>query len=833
VTFLDNGSPISGAIAVSGGQAQFTPATPLAVGSHSITANYSGDNTYSSSSGGGAAVGVGKASTAITLNVSAGGSSISFTATVAVVSPGAGTPTGTVQFVKNGGSAVANGSLAGNAASGTAAATFGSFTAVYAGDSNFNGSTSAAFNVPQPKASLSLASSLSPAPVGQAVTFTGTLTVTSGAGTPTGTIQFSDGSTSLGSASVSSGQATLNVSGLTVGSHAISAQYSGDNLFAAVSASLTQVVGPISTSLSLSASSTSPTSVQPVTFTVTVGPAPPAGVPAQTGQITISDGGAPLGTVAATGGSVSVGALSEGTHQIQASYAGDQNWTSASASITVKVGHGALTITTGSLPGGTVASIYSASLVAAGGNPPYRWSISGLPTGLTADSSGNITGTPTADGTSNVAVTVTDQSGSTASASFNLAVTVSPLSISGSLPNGRTGADYSAPVSVSGGVPPYQFSISGAAGFSISSAGIVSASAVPAGTYSLTVQVTDSRGNSASKQFSFEVNGVALVITTTVLPGGTTGAAYSQTVNADGGTPPYTWTGTLPNGLSISPTGLITGNPAVFGNVSLTITVRDSIGTNVNRTYAVTFALPALPAFTVSGGSATGSPLAQIPVQASFASPQAIGGPSSFPVPLTGTLKISFQAASGGDDPAIQFPAGRTVPFTIPAGTSAALFSISGTPVNSVSLQTGTTAGVITITPQLLASTTDLTPVPPPTAQITINPSVPSISSVQATRASTGFTVVVSGFSDTREVSQAIFHFNSANGSTLQTTDLTVPVSSLFSTWYQSSAAGPFGGQFLYTQIFNVAGDTSAIASVTVTLVNSQGNSQAVTATVQ
>jgi hypothetical protein len=82
-----------------------------------------------------------------------------------------------------------------------------------------------------------------------------------------------------------------------------------------------------------------------------------------------------------------------------------------------------LSITTASLSGATVNSPYSATLEAGNGKTPYAWNATGLPTGLTLDSStGAITGTPTATGSSVVNVTLADSSGLTASGGFTLTV---------------------------------------------------------------------------------------------------------------------------------------------------------------------------------------------------------------------------------------------------------------------------------------------------------------------------------------------------------------------------------------------------------------------------
>jgi hypothetical protein len=93
--------------------------------------------------------------------------------------------------------------------------------------------------------------------------------------------------------------------------------------------------------------------------------------------------------------------------------------------------------------------------------------------------------------------------------------------------------------------------------------------------------------------------------------------------------------------------------------------------------------------------------------------------------------------------------------------------------------------------------------------------------------------VIVTGYSTTREMTQGVFRFSGAPGSNLQTSDITVPVTSLFTTWYASADATPFGGQFSFTQTFNVQGDPAAVASLTVTMTNGVGNSQPSTGNVQ
>jgi hypothetical protein len=197
-----------------------------------------------------------------------------------------------------------------------------------------------------------------------------------------------------------------------------------------------------------------------------------------------------------------------------------------------------------------------------------------------------------------------------------------------------------------------------------------------------------------------------------------------------------------------------------------------------------------------------------------------------FPATLTANLTLTFAPTSGADDPAIQFSTGgRTAQITIPAGSTAGLTNIG--------VQTGTVAGTITITAQLLAGTTNVTPTPPPSQTIKVTAGAPVITSVTAARTSTGFTVSVTGFASNRDVDSGTFQFSASEGSSLQTTQLTTTDTPLFTTYYGSSTSTPFGSEFTLAQPFTVSGSTAAVLSVTVTLTNALGTSSAATAILQ
>ena len=336
VTFFDGTTALGAAVALSSGAATFSTSA-LAVGSHSITAQYSGSASFNASASSALTQTVGLDAVTMTLasssNPSTYGSSVTFTAVVSTAAPG-GTATGTVTF-NAGSTALGTGTL-----DGTGTATFStsslpggstSITAVYGGDSTHaSGSSAALLQVVNPAASsVALSSSENPSIFGQSVTFTANVT-SSVAGTLTGTVNFIDGSTLLGGVTLTaSGTVTYSTTALAVGSHAITAVYSGDSNYAtSTSTTVTQVVNQATTS-SVVVSSANPSSLgATVIFTDTVIPGQ-SGSSAPTGSVTFMDGTTTLGvaTLDAHGqATLSVSTLTVGTHPISAAYGGDANF---------------------------------------------------------------------------------------------------------------------------------------------------------------------------------------------------------------------------------------------------------------------------------------------------------------------------------------------------------------------------------------------------------------------------------------------------------------------------------------------------------------------------
>lgn len=339
VVFNDGATVLATAPLSGTAQASFTTSA-LAGGSHTITAVYSGDSKFGSSTGTVVQV-VNKLGTSTIVasapNPSVYGSRVTLSATVTSTNPKAGTPTGMVSF-NDGATSLGSVSLGGDGTANFPTSTLGagthSITAVYVGDTNFTSSTSPAISQVVTTATSSTALAASPNPAGftAAVTFTATVTTPTG-GAATGTVTFLDGGAAVGSGILNaSGVATFTTSTLAAGAHTFTALYGGDaNVTASTSGPLTETVNVNNTAVALSSSSNPANVGTSVTFTATV-TAPGGGTP--TGTVTFNDGTAAIGsgTLNASGvATFSTSSLLGGVHAITAVYGGDSKFTGSTS----------------------------------------------------------------------------------------------------------------------------------------------------------------------------------------------------------------------------------------------------------------------------------------------------------------------------------------------------------------------------------------------------------------------------------------------------------------------------------------------------------------------
>jgi hypothetical protein len=335
VTFKQ-GATVLGTGTLSSGTANLSYSM-LGAGTKVITAVYGGDSKFNGSSSKAVEQVVAKAASTTALvsssNPSVQGRSVTFTASVPSV---AGTPTGTIQYF-NGTAALGVATLASGSAKYTTSklpAGSNSITAVYYGDSNYNGSTSAPVIQFVIAATVTtLKSSPNPSPYGQAVIFAATVSSTIGSPPDGEIVTFKQGTTVLGTGTLSGSTATLSSSKLGVGTKAVTATYAGDAKFAAsTSKSVSQVIRKASTATALSSSANPSSYKQSVTFTATVTPQFRGTV---TGSVTFTDGTTTLRTTSLSGGSAkyTTTTLVTGTHNITATYNGSASFVGSSAGL--------------------------------------------------------------------------------------------------------------------------------------------------------------------------------------------------------------------------------------------------------------------------------------------------------------------------------------------------------------------------------------------------------------------------------------------------------------------------------------------------------------------
>jgi large repetitive protein len=342
VTF-SNGTTSLGTATLKDGAATLSTSS-LSVGDHVIAATYAGDSSYAA---GGTAITETitstKAPTEVTVYSSWSpaptGSSVTLSAYVSP-SDGVGEPTGTVTFTATGtsgstalGSATlaSPSSVASVSTSKLAAGTY-QITAVYGGDSANAGSTGETVQAVTSAllpSTTTISSSVDPSSTGQAVTFTAS--VASGSGpAPAGSVTFTNGTTKLATVTLASGSASLTKSFSTVGTDEIEASYSGSSIYAVSSSAVSQVVGsgPLPVSFTAADFDPDPGVVgQPVTFSADLADA--SGAPVDGGTLTISTGGATLGSAPVVDGYAQLSAsfAAAGSDEIDLVYSGTSEFT--------------------------------------------------------------------------------------------------------------------------------------------------------------------------------------------------------------------------------------------------------------------------------------------------------------------------------------------------------------------------------------------------------------------------------------------------------------------------------------------------------------------------
>jgi uncharacterized membrane protein len=535
IVTLSDGSTVLGTAALSSGTAIFNSSS-LSVGTHTITASYAGDNNFGSSTSAAVTQIVNQTGTTTTLAASPNpanfGQTVTLTATITPVAPGAGTATGTVAFLDG---ATTLGTVTLNSA---ATATFTSsslgpgshnITASYGGDPNFTASASAATSF-----SVGLTAPTIASPASGFSTTNSSVTVT-GTGTTGALVAILDGTTTVASSLVDpTGNFSISIT-LAIGAHSLTAKQTLGAATSVASAAVSVTVAPPAPTITSPASGFSTTN--PSVIVTGLG-LPNASVNVLDGATTVG-----TGTVNRAGSFAVTTALPVGTHSLTATQTLNGVASASSASVTVIVQLPPVQITDNE----TIRVSDAAS----------------FPDVFDAET-----------------VKVTDQV--TVHAFFPITISPAPPILSAVQNRAYSGATFSATggyqgltLSESGAIPGMSFAISGASAS-------FSGTPTQAGTFPFTITATDSIGNVLNQSYSLVV--VAACPAISVSPSGslgivTAGSPFSQAFNATGGVGATAWSqsGVLPTGMSFS-AGVLSGTPTQPGTFPMTIVASDQNG---------------------------------------------------------------------------------------------------------------------------------------------------------------------------------------------------------------------------------------------------------------
>jgi Protein of unknown function (DUF4038)/Putative collagen-binding domain of a collagenase/Putative Ig domain len=243
---------------------------------------------------------------------------------------------------------------------------------------------------------------------------------------------------------------------------------------------------------------------------------------------------------------------------------------------------GSPAITSAATASGTAGSAFLYQITAT--NTPTSYEATGLPAGLSVNTgTGLISGTPTTTGTSTVTLSAINSSG-TGKATLTLTVNPDPppppVITSATTSSGKVGSALSYQITATN--TPTRYGATGLPqGLSVNTGtGLISGTPTTGGTSKVTLNATND-GGTGNTTLTLTLNAADLAITTTSLPNGHVGSAYSAALVATGGKTPYNWiltSGALPAGLSLKESsGVISGTSTQsVTNTPLTFEVTDS-----------------------------------------------------------------------------------------------------------------------------------------------------------------------------------------------------------------------------------------------------------------
>ena len=369
------------------------------------------------------------------------------------------------------------------------------------------------------------------------------------------------------------------------------------------------------------------------------------------------------------------------------------------------------------LPTGQVGQPYTFAYHISGGTPPYKFvesPFTPLPAGLTLESStGVLSGTPTQIGNYSIQPIITDSAGNVFEG-FGSTFVITPAGVAPPLVSSTSfgGAELSAGVPlresylaldpyIQTGTPPYTWSVTASSSLPPGMAILPGSNGVSSylggtpttpGDYSFNLTASDASGQSLTINFELLVS--PLAISPGVLPTGSVGTTYSVVLSPSGGTPPYAFQsayyGDMPPGLSLSPTGVLSGTPTSAGYFYIQANFVDSLGLSHTEAFGLTI--------DNSAGQVPAITLGPDPIRVSYV--QGAPNPAAIPVTVSSTTGVlAYEISVAGVPGATLSSTGGTTPSTVNLN------------LNTSGVAPGVYTGLIAAKGSLSANLSDATPV--------------------------------------------------------------------------------------------------------------------------
>ena len=281
---------------------------------------------------------------------------------------------------------------------------------------------------------------------------------------------------------------------------------------------------------------------------------------------------------------VSLSSLTPNTSYSFAVYASNSVGTAYSTAWSFTTPCQTITVTNPTVTSGTMGAAFSQSFSQSGGIGTTTFSTtSTLPTGLALSSAGVLSGTTSQAGTYAITVKATDSNMCTGTgAAYSLVIGCQTITVTNpTIATGTAGSAFSQTFSQSGGIGATTFSTTSTlpTGLSLSSAGVLSGTPAQTGSFPINVKATDSHTCSGTGAvYTLVINCQTITVTNPTVATGTVGTAFSQGFSQSGGlgTTVFSTTGTLPTGLSLSSTGMLSGTPTQTGTFAISVKATDS-----------------------------------------------------------------------------------------------------------------------------------------------------------------------------------------------------------------------------------------------------------------